>query len=1336
MGRRYLGYYAKVLGLNSLPSQNSQGLRRSVQKFVLRPLLILCTTLVLILAVVQGLGRVGVNFASDFADDINSALAPLNVKVSGVSASWRGLNPVIEIAKLEFGAGHIEALKFEVAFIESLVQATWIPALLRWDQFDLYLDQTSSGWRLRNQGNVDLPFDLEKVVTKGERILGTANVYLTPSGAESQTYSISLDLANRGHERFGHIVVGLARAAAQPLTIGYIYELDSSVPDTYSEQYFAGGSLTLPAGLVTDSELLLTLSDGYLSALKGNRTSGQTNVRIVASKSTLLSNEIVVDFVLQLRSLDRHFVGALSQIELSNSSSSIELSDFLLRLDLEANSRSFGGAKAKPALEIWSATQNLGAISEFLIEAADPSHVLSEWLNALKASGSAQDLYLFADSELGFGYAAEVAKGQFQGYRGVPSLSNANAKIWGDSGHIGMSVRGQDMTMLFPDLFYDSWQLDSAVGELSLIIRPGYVALRGEKIVAQRGDTTISGAFATSRPLEKYEQRVVVRVKVDTAELDHAQSYVPYKLSTGLYTWLKTAPKNGHFDNVEIALQSQIHVEPERKFDRRFELSADFHSVQVNYLQGWPDISKAQGRLRVLGLETVVEDLEGESFGIEFTQAKAHIDKMGIISVDFSATPTGQVALDFIRASPLKEIMGFIEDDWRAIGEGEIAMVAHLEVPLVQGAAPNISKAVDLNPIPNLSAKDLVANVSLQISDLSLDLPGYRLAVADISGPASFTLPHHFHGQLNASMFDRPSVIASSSDEEWLHIDIDGRVNAEKALQLLSVDAPTVLQGEAEFSSRLNLSMRGEVSNLVVQTDLVGMSVNLPAEFGKELDAAELSEFVVKFLPEGQHIGWQYKSTQGWLQTSPEEVGNPLSGEIFGAIGISSVAPVSGFEPAGLKIVGQMPRLNIADWVSQGGEAAVVLPFDWLIEDLDVAELIIGEFVFDGVNLNGSRRADELVFDLKADAIIGRIDLTDLELIDLDLSFLQLPENNQLAADGVTLVDPMSEEVGRTLPKANVRVGSLRVADKSFGAWDFNVRPEETGVRFNIGSIDVKGVHIKDSVAFWDLDNGRSSFSGSADLDNLLTTLPAWGYVPVMETVFARLSGNISWPGSPANFNVVDGEGGVSILAKEGRFLDVAAGQGGLRLVSLLNVSALAKRISLDFSDVVDEGVSFSRMAAEIQLEDKQLSFNKNLIVKSTSSTYELGGSIDFRQGTLDNEMIVTLPVSENLPWYAAYVALANPLAGIGVAIGERILRKPIQRMSSAKFSVAGRIDDPEVKFLTLWGQSIDATPEAGKRLSPDLLEQSDRPEENPDKLGLEEKPGEEGPLLDIDANG
>jgi uncharacterized protein YhdP len=426
--------------------------------------------------------------------------------------------------------------------------------------------------------------------------------------------------------------------------------------------------------------------------------------------------------------------------------------------------------------------------------------------------------------------------------------------------------------------------------------------------------------------------------------------------------------------------------------------------------------------------------------------------------------------------------------------------------------------------------------------------------------------------------------------------------------------------------------------------------------------------------------------------------------ELLGRVGISALPQGFNQTLEGFEVSGQMPLLDIDDWVSDDGEATFDLPFDWRINQLNIDELVVGEFAFQDVQLGGRRQAEELVFDLSAEDIIGRIDLTDRQVLGVDLSYLHLPVVSPLDEDQDSTVDPMSIELGKVLPRAQVKVGSLHLGGESFGAWVFDIKPESTGVRFDIEAVDVKGVHIRDSVAFWDLEQGRTSFSGTAVFDDLFTTLPQWGYVPVVETEFARVAGNISWPGSPANLDVLHGEGGITILAKNGRFLDVEA-EGGLRFVSLLNISALAKRINLDFSDVVDEGISFSRVGADIQLEDQQLSFNRNLLVNSTSSTYELGGTVDLREGTLKNEMIVTLPVSESLPWYAAYVAIANPLAGIGVAIGERILRKPIQRMSSAKFTVDGRIDDPEVKFLTLWGESIDAMPDAGERLSPDLLD-------------------------------
>ena len=87
--------------------------------------------------------------------------------------------------------------------------------------------------------------------------------------------------------------------------------------------------------------------------------------------------------------------------------------------------------------------------------------------------------------------------------------------------------------------------------------------------------------------------------------------------------------------------------------------------------------------------------------------------------------------------------------------------------------------------------------------------------------------------------------------------------------------------------------------------------------------------------------------------------------------------------------------------------------------------------------------------------------------------------------------------------------------------------------------------------------------------------------------------------------------------------------------------------------------------------------------------------------------MIVTLPVGDSLPWYAAYLAIANPIAGLGVAVGERVFRKPIERMSSAKFLISGSLDDPEVTFTELFNKDIKEAEVAGERLSPNLLKEN-----------------------------
>ena len=64
--------------------------------------------------------------------------------------------------------------------------------------------------------------------------------------------------------------------------------------------------------------------------------------------------------------------------------------------------------------------------------------------------------------------------------------------------------------------------------------------------------------------------------------------------------------------------------------------------------------------------------------------------------------------------------------------------------------------------------------------------------------------------------------------------------------------------------------------------------------------------------------------------------------------------------------------------------------------------------------------------------------------------------------------------------------------------------------------------------------------------------------------------------------------------------------------------------------------------------------------------------------------------MTKGLPWYAAYIALANPLAGLGVLVGERVLRKPLEQFSSAKYEIGGTLEAPELKFVGVWDTTMD----------------------------------------------
>jgi uncharacterized protein YhdP len=181
------------------------------------------------------------------------------------------------------------------------------------------------------------------------------------------------------------------------------------------------------------------------------------------------------------------------------------------------------------------------------------------------------------------------------------------------------------------------------------------------------------------------------------------------------------------------------------------------------------------------------------------------------------------------------------------------------------------------------------------------------------------------------------------------------------------------------------------------------------------------------------------------------------------------------------------------------------------------------------------------------------------------------------------------------------------------------------------------------------------------------------------------------------------------------RFVQAESGAGALKLLGIFDFASLANRFLFDFSDIVDEGFSFKTIEGSSRFNQGSVDVIEPIVITGSGGIFRLGGRIDLTTSTLDNDMIVTLPVSQNMPWYAAYSALTNPLLGAGVLLAQKVFESQINQLASAKYKVSGTMDEPIIEFVSIFSDSVREPAKAETVVTPALapsgVPMSDKPE-------------------------
>jgi uncharacterized protein YhdP len=240
-------------------------------------------------------------------------------------------------------------------------------------------------------------------------------------------------------------------------------------------------------------------------------------------------------------------------------------------------------------------------------------------------------------------------------------------------------------------------------------------------------------------------------------------------------------------------------------------------------------------------------------------------------------------------------------------------------------------------------------------------------------------------------------------------------------------------------------------------------------------------------------------------------------------------------------------------------------------------------------------------------------------------SFIPLPLSFDMASLQLAAVNDESEDTDSDdglkltsdkVPVIRGKIAHLAYDDVKIGQVEFETSRMAEVDGMLLDKLVLKGEQLNlDASGVWrEHKQGDSTTLDvklhSPDLGKMLTKL---GFSAILQGGETDVSGTLRWPGNPIDVRLSNIEGELYEQVRNGSIVSVEPGAG--RLLGLFSLSALPRRLMLDFSDAFGEGLSFDTIEGDMTIRDGNV-FLDNNVLKSPLALV----TIDGRTGLVDQD--------------------------------------------------------------------------------------------------------------------
>lgn len=930
-------------------------------------------------------------------------------------------------------------------------------------------------------------------------------------------------------------------------------------------------------------------------------------------------------------------------------------------------------------------------------------------LNDLRPSGELYNLqleYQLPDEE----------KEQKQWFKIEGQLKNVSILPWrhvpeirGVSGYLEvLPEKGQldfaskDLLLHFPRVFSESWQFDKAHGVISWIREGRTLWLSGRNLRMSGDVGEVIGSFRSLSSKDGLEPRLSLLIGLENSHLPDALTLVPDVVaSPKLVSWLNQAFEKGDISSARFVLEQKVK-KGSKPITRSLGLDVEADEVDFSFHPGWPHLTGADVNVQIRDQQVAVQADSARWFELGLDDIDVFYEgKSGASRLTGTANVNGPLndAWRTLTESPLRKHLFTLGEDFQFSGDMKDGQL-RLDIPF---ASPGKSDV----------------NLSFKTQDAALKIPSISLYARSIKGGFTYsTLEGLVAPEVTASMFGHSTAVSISSgktlDGVATKLTAKGRLTTPMLSPWVPATTLALLEGETAYQAELSVGKDSE-NHFLVRSDLNGVTINLPTPLGKK--AEQKASFVFKTsLSDKQIHELRYADKFGYALSFVE--GEYQEGQITLGDGLAEFV-----EGSGIDARGKLDELNFKEWqkivegvekssganASQKPQQVARAPEDWaLLSRINKVQLDVGQFTFleknyDNVIFNAVQHQGDWLIGFDNQEARGELGYyrDSQKALSVNFDYLYMPAREG-AVNEPTVSEFASNEnedalvdvIPQELPELDINIKTLFLENKPFGRWAFKLRPQADGAIFEELDFELRGIQAKGDL-HWLQEGGahRTEFSGNARIPDIAAMLKAWDKPAAIEGKKAVVSGQLSWSGTPANFSLLNTQGPVSLKAKKGRIVDMTS----IRLLGVLNFNSLSRRLRLDFSDLFKKGFSFDRAEGKLQFDNGQMLMAESLIIDGPSAKFKIDGRTDLINEQFDQDVIVVLPVKDNIPVIATLAGF--PQVGVPIYLFNRAFGDVLDRFTSANYRVTGSWDDPDIKLTSFFdSQSLPKSSQPGKK--------------------------------------